>query len=208
MDSLPAEPQGSQWLNGDLSKLVHSGSQNSNLLENRFFVDVITYITMRSYWIRKSFRSKVANVILREEDAEKFTKGRGRSLETPRSQKRQARNPSEGAWLCPHLCFGLVASGTEIMKSCSFKYPVCGSLLHNPRKLIHSWLTHLWLTSQHRNWVECLWLRLALQSLKYVLVDILQEVCWTLVYTMEVEYNPMQSWEKHWISCKISMMYI
>ena len=90
MDSLPAEPQGSQWLNGDLSKLVHSGSQNLNLLGNRFFVDVITYITMRSYWIRKSFKSKVANVILRgEEDAETFTKGRGRSLETPRSQKRQ-----------------------------------------------------------------------------------------------------------------------
>ena len=83
VDSLPAEPQGkpsvlfTQWLNGDLSKLVHSGSRNSNSLGNRFFVDVITYITIRSYWIRKSSKSKVANVILRGEDAETFTKGRG-----------------------------------------------------------------------------------------------------------------------------------
>ena len=83
MDSLPAELQGkpsilfTQWLNGDLSKLVHSGSRNSNLLGNRFFVDVITYIMMRSYWIRKGPKSKVANVILRGEDAETFTKGRG-----------------------------------------------------------------------------------------------------------------------------------
>ena len=115
VDSLPAELQGkpsvlfTQWLNGDLSKLVHSGSQNSNLLGNRFPVDVITYIMMRSYWIRKGPKTKVANFILRgEEDAETCTKRRGhvkmeedaveglqqaggrqRWLETPRSQKRQ-----------------------------------------------------------------------------------------------------------------------
>ena len=48
-----------------------------NLLGNRFFVDVITYIMMRSYWTRNGPTSKVANVILREEDAETYTEGRG-----------------------------------------------------------------------------------------------------------------------------------
>ena len=70
------------------------------------------------------------------------------------SQQRPGTDPSletsEGAWLCQHLDFRLLASRTlREQISIVSSYPVCGNLLWKPRKQMHFWT---WKSSSQGYW--------------------------------------------------------